>query len=123
MLRDAQLALQRRTINKSDDQLLGELCSIVLENGRLSIPLIREAGLSSPKTYEHRCGSITRAYELIGYLNPRISSMLATRSHTQDLRGQLIRKLQSLFPGDLTVIQRSGRWRTRSVVLSRCWCL
>ena len=111
--RQAQLALQRRTINKSNDQLLEELRSILLENGRLSIPLIRKAGLSSPKTYEHCFGSITRAYELIGCLNPRVSAMSAMRSHTQNLREEMIRKLRSLFPGDLTVIQRSGRWRTR----------
>ena len=73
----------------------------------------RKAGLSSPKTYEHRFGSITRAYELIGCLNPRVSAMLAMRSHSQNLREEMIGKLRSLFPGDLTVIQRSGRWRTR----------
>jgi hypothetical protein len=69
--------------------------------------------VSSPKTFEHRFGSITRAYELIGCLNPRVSAMLAMRSHTQNLREEMIRKLRSLFPGDLTVIQRPGRWRTR----------
>jgi hypothetical protein len=35
------------------------------------------------------------------------------RSHPQNLREEMIRKLRTLFPSDLTVIQRSGRWRTR----------
>ena len=46
-----------------------------------------------------------------------LSRKRLARQNTQIIpelrREHLIRKLESFFPGDLTVIQRSGRWRTR----------
>jgi len=64
----AQRAIRNRTCNKSNDELLAGLRSLLKKEGRLSQHLIdasREIPASA--TYYHRFGSLRQAYELIGY--------------------------------------------------------
>jgi hypothetical protein len=75
-----------------------------------------------------RFGSLRRAYELIGYGAPEHFSPCDLRRRIQAQREDLMLQLVGLFPNDLTVVRRGGRWRTRlrlrtgryiSVVFSR----
>jgi DNA invertase Pin-like site-specific DNA recombinase len=113
IFRTAQQVLLRRTINKSDEELLESLRSLLVQKGRLSLTLIKDSDLPSPSTYAHRFGSMSRAYELIGYRSPRNSSMLDMRRRTQALREELIEQLVKLFPKELLIVQRATRWRRR----------
>ncbi len=60
------LARSRRL---SDDEMLEKLKNVYLKNGRLSGILIDEAEtLPTASAYQHRFGSLLRAYRLIGYV-------------------------------------------------------
>lgn len=64
----AQGILARQTWNKTDDQLLEELRSLLAAKGTLSNKLIDEAvGMASARTYQFRFGGLRRAGKLIGY--------------------------------------------------------
>ncbi|MGH9545246.1 MAG: recombinase family protein [Terriglobales bacterium] len=111
--RKAQQVLLRRTINKSNEELLDELRFLLAQKGRLSLTLMKAFALPSSSTYRQRFGSVRRAYELIGYRTARTVSMLDTRDRTQALREDLIGQLLKLFPRELTAIQEATRWRKR----------
>ena len=74
-------------------------------------------------------GSLRRAYELIGYGRPDQFGPIDLCRRTQALRDELITQITSLFPGEVSVIRRGGRWRSRlrmrnallvSVLIARC---
>jgi len=100
------------TINKSDEQILGELSAILAVHGRLNSTLIRQtAGATPPTSYRYRFGSLMRAYELIGYKGP-IAQLVTTRRRIQGLRQQLMEQLQDLFPSDVRICSKGGRTRS-----------
>src|SRR5579862_15345 len=112
--RAAQLLLLGRTINRSNEELLAALHSLLGRHGRLNARLIREAPeMPSPSTYRKRFGSIRRAYQLIGYGRPEDFGSVDGRSRTQALREQLIDKLHAMFPTKVSILRRGGRWRSR----------
>jgi DNA invertase Pin-like site-specific DNA recombinase len=111
---EAQRILQERTINKSDDELLDCLRALLATNGRLSLNLIKKSGdVPSPSTYRHRFGSLRRAYELIGYGRPDQFGPVDLRRRTQALREELISRIATMFPNEVSVVRRGGRWRSR----------
>ena len=98
------------TINKSNDQLLDELRTIRAANGRLNSTIIRRTvGATSPASFRYRFGSLMHAYELIGYDVP-VARLVATRKRIQAVRGELLQKLQQMFP-EITVCGRGERTR------------
>ena len=113
---DATFAAARKriasfTINKSNDQLLDELRAILAGNGRLNSTLIRQRpGTTPPTSYRYRFGSLMRAYELIGYKGP-IAQLVTTRRRIQELRQQLMERLQKLFPSEILICSKGGRTR------------
>jgi DNA invertase Pin-like site-specific DNA recombinase len=110
----AQQVLSLRTINKSDEELLGSLTLLLRREGRLSLKLIKKsADVPSPSTYRHRFGSLRRAYEMIGYGRPEQFGPIDLRRRTQALRNELIAQIAAMFPDDVSVVQSGGRWRTR----------
>jgi DNA invertase Pin-like site-specific DNA recombinase len=111
--RQAQQVLLRRTINKSDEELLEGLRSLLVEKGRLSLALVDGSDLPSPSTYADRFGSMSQAYELVGYCRAGSASMLDMRRRTQALHEEMIGQLVKLFPKQLTVVQHATRWRKR----------
>jgi len=125
----AQHLLKSRTTNKSDEDLLAALCSLLARKGRLSLRLIaQEPEMPSPAAYRGRFGSLRRAYELIGYGKPDDFGPVDLRCRTQALRNELIGKLHSMFPDEVSIERRGGRWRpllrlkdgpTVNVVISR----
>ena len=111
---EAQRILQDRTTNKSDEEVLGSLKALLGREGRLSLRLIKKSpDVPSPSTYRLRFGSLRRAYELIGYGRPEQFGSIDLRRRTQALREQLVAKIAALFPNDVTVVSRGGRWRNR----------
>jgi DNA invertase Pin-like site-specific DNA recombinase len=125
---EAQRCLFERTINKSDAAILENLRSLLEREGRLSLHLIQASELPSPSTYRKRFGSLRRAYELIGYGAAEYFAPCDLRRRIQAQREDLMLQLVGLYPHQLTVVRRGGRWRTRlrlsnkryiSVVFSR----
>src|ERR1700685_568110 len=111
---EAQQILQGRTINKSDEELLDGLRLVLAAKGRLSLNLIRNSeDVPSPSTYRHRFGSLRRAYELIGYGCPDHFGPIDLRRRTQALREKLISQIAVMFPNDVSVVRRGGRWRSQ----------
>lgn len=111
---EAQRLLLGRTINKSNENLLAALRSLLASHGRLSLRLIAEnPEMPSPSAYRGRFGSLRRAYELIGYGCPEDFGPIDLRRRTQALREELISKIQVMFPSEVSIERRSGRWRSR----------
>jgi DNA invertase Pin-like site-specific DNA recombinase len=111
---EAQRILGDRTINKSNTELLDSLRTLLAREGRLSLRLVKASpGVPSPSTYRGRFGSLRRAYELIGYGRPDQFGSIDLRRRTQALRDELIARIAALFPNDVSIVRRGGRWRTR----------
>jgi DNA invertase Pin-like site-specific DNA recombinase len=110
----AQRVLQGRTFNKSDRDVLNNLRTLLESAGRLSLNLIkRSAHVPSPSTYRLRFGSLRRAYELIGYGRPDQFGPIDLRRRTQALRDELIAQIVAIFPDEVSIVRRGGRWRSR----------
>jgi DNA invertase Pin-like site-specific DNA recombinase len=110
----AQAILQDKTVRKSDEELLRRLKVLLEREGRLSLKLINLSSLTpSASTYRFRFGSLRRAYELIGYGRPDQLGPLDLRSRTRALREELMKRIAGMFPGNVSVVQRGGRWRSR----------
>jgi DNA invertase Pin-like site-specific DNA recombinase len=111
---EAQRILADRTTNKSDEEVLDRLKSLLAREGRLSLRLIKNSpDLPSPSTYRLRFGSLGRAYELIGYGHPEQFGSIDLRRRTQALREELMARIVEMFPHDVSVVRRGGRWRSR----------
>jgi DNA invertase Pin-like site-specific DNA recombinase len=127
---EAQRILQSRTINKPDQELLDALKRLLARHGRLSLKLVKTSpDVPSPSTYRLRFGSLRKAYELIGYGRPDQFGAIDLRRRTQALREELVARIAVLFPKQVCVVRRGGRWRTRlrmrngrlvSVLVARC---
>jgi DNA invertase Pin-like site-specific DNA recombinase len=127
---EAQRILQARTFNKSDRDVLDNLRSLLASQGRLSLHLIKNsADAPSPSTYRLRFGSLRKAYELIGYGRPDQFGPIDLRRRTQALRDELIAQIATMFPDEVSIVRRGGRWRSRlrmrsglmvSVLIARC---
>jgi DNA invertase Pin-like site-specific DNA recombinase len=111
---EAQRILQSRTTNKSDQELLDSLRGLLAKTGRLSLNLIKNSEhVPSPSTYRHRFGSLRQTYELIGYGRPNQFGPIDLRRRTQALRENLISQIAEMFPNDVSVVRRGGRWRNQ----------
>src|SRR6202166_1679418 len=110
----AQRLLLGRTINKSNEELLASLRSLLARQGRLSGQLIMETpGMPSPSAYRRRFGNLARAYELIGYGCSEDFGPYDLRRRTQAMREELICKIQAMFPSGVSIERRSNRWRSQ----------
>src|SRR6266853_1246289 len=111
---EAQKILEERTFNKTDEELLDNLQALLASERRLSLTLIQNsANVPSPSTYRNRFGSLRRAYELIGYGHPDQFGPIDLRGRTMALRDQLIARIADMFPNEVTIVRRGGRWRSR----------
>jgi DNA invertase Pin-like site-specific DNA recombinase len=111
---EAQRILQNRTSNKSNEQMLDSLRAVLASEGRLSLSLIKNSvDVPSPSTYRDRFGSLRRAYELIGYGRPEQFGSCDVRRRTQALRDELVAKIGVMFPDDVSIVRRGGRWRSQ----------
>jgi hypothetical protein len=112
----AQAVLANRTMNKSNDQILDELRSILDKNGKLTSSLIRSTvGATPPGSYRRRFGSVCRAYAMIGYQMPNRRNV-ETRRRMQHIRLALLHDLQSLFPENIAIVSRKGHYRKQLLI-------
>jgi len=110
----AQQILQSRTVNKSNQELLCELRSLVAAEGQLTARLIDSSWeMASCSTYRHRFGSLQQAYKLIGYGGPESFRKYEARRRNQALRDDLIEKIVALFPREIATIRYGRKWRPR----------
>lgn len=110
----AQRVLKARTINRTNDELLDQLRGLLASKGRLSLTVIQSVSeMPSPSTYRHRFGSLRTAYGLIGYGRPDQFGPFDLRRRTMALREELISQIAELFPHEVSVVRRGGRWRSR----------
>jgi hypothetical protein len=110
----AQEVLRGRTYNKTNTDLLEDLRRLLASEGRLSLQIVkRSPGIASPSTYRKRFGSLRRAYELIGYGRPEHFGAIDLRRRTLALRDELISRIVRETEGAISVVQPSGRWRSR----------
>ena len=111
---EAQRLLGNRTHRQSDEKLLEGLRALLAKEGKLSHRLLRDSQLTpSPGAYRRRFGNVSVAYGLIGYGNPSAFGSTDLRHRTQALRADLIRQIQSMFPEEISVVRRGGRWRSQ----------
>jgi DNA invertase Pin-like site-specific DNA recombinase len=109
---EARRLLLGRTVNKSNEELLNALRSLLTTEGRLSLALIkRSPGMPSPSTYRKRFGSLRRAYELIDYGQSSDFGSVDLRRRTQAMRESVLCEIKNLFPDDAKIIHKGGRWR------------
>ena len=110
---EAQRLLLERTINKSDEELLNALRSLLAREGRLSLRLIKESEeVPSPSAYRSRFGAVRKAYERIGYGRPDDFGPIDLRRKTQALREELLARIKTMFPDELSIVRRGGRRRS-----------
>jgi DNA invertase Pin-like site-specific DNA recombinase len=114
----AQQTLAARTVSMSNTELLDCLRTLLGRQGRLSLTVIKNTdAMPSPSTYRQRFASIRKAYELVGYGQPRHFGPIDLRRRTQALRDELIDRIAKFFPAEVSVLRRGGRWRP----LLRLW--
>lgn len=100
--------------NRSDNDLLDALRAILAKNGRITIDLIEHTpNTPSAKTYSTRFGSVSRAYELIGYSGFWRGGWLETRRRIQVLRSDLMGEIVGLNYPRVSIENRGGSYRTR----------
>jgi DNA invertase Pin-like site-specific DNA recombinase len=111
---EAKRILQERTLNKSDEELLDGLRSLLARNGRLSRRVIDDsAEVPSPSTYVYRFGSLQKSYERIGYGHAEQFGPIDLRRRIHALRDDLIARITAMFPNDVSITRSGGKWRTR----------
>lgn len=108
----AQHILYRRSLNKPKEEMLDGLRKLLNRCGRLSGALIAaDPNIPSPSTYCARFRTLRRAYELIGYGRSEDFGPTELRRRTQALRDEVISKLAEMFPEQLSIVSRGGKWR------------
>ena len=108
----AQAELNSRTARQSDERLLNGLRALLTREGRICSALMQSSpDVASPHAFRSRFGSLMRAYELIGY-RPHVFGMVTLRNQVKQLREGLMLQIQEMFPGEVSIAGRGGRWRT-----------
>jgi DNA invertase Pin-like site-specific DNA recombinase len=99
------------TINKSNEELLTELRTLLFLRGKLSTDIIRRIpGATAPNVYRYRFGTLQRAFELIGYRHP-LAKLIVTRRRVAEMRQGLMERLQEMFRGQISIRGSGGRTR------------
>jgi DNA invertase Pin-like site-specific DNA recombinase len=124
----AQKQFENQTIHKTNAELLSGLQRLLEERGKLSEGLLNESpSLPSIQPYVRRFGSLSEAFEKIGYVGPMLTAT-RTRRILRALRDQIIAQVVATDPNRITLIQSDGHFRPRlrmlgllvSVFLCRC---
>jgi DNA invertase Pin-like site-specific DNA recombinase len=91
----AQEILAERSEKLTDAELLDHLKALYAECGRLSGFIIDQApALPSAATYIQRFGSLTRAYELVGYHSPRSTEFLEINRRLRQLHPEIVSRTE-----------------------------
>jgi len=110
---DAQQRFTGQTLYKTDGDLLNELRSAWTKNGSLSERLLNSSPeLSSSSAYRYRFGSLTHAFDLIGYVGSRKAGITA-RHQGMELREWLMNNIVRMGHGEIRVTRLDHRVRPR----------
>ena len=91
----AQEILAERSKKLTDAELLDHLKALYAECGRLSGFIIDQApALPNAATYIQRFGSLTRAYELVGYHCPRSTEFLEINRRLRQLHPEIVSRTE-----------------------------
>jgi Recombinase len=102
----AQEVLRQRFWNRSNEQVLEQMKSVLKAHGYLSTALLRSHGLSAGGL-NHRFGSLINAYDLIGY-QTKYRKTAENRIQIRGIRSELMQQLVSMFPGKVSIVLRGG---------------
>jgi DNA invertase Pin-like site-specific DNA recombinase len=124
-----QAIFKSQTFHKADSELLAVLRGLLNERGRLSERLVNESrDLPSVRPFTRRFGSLSEAFERVGYIGPRLSAT-HTRRRLRNLRSQIVKDLVSTYPEHIKLLKPNGHFRPRFEVsgammsLHLCMCL
>ena len=106
----AQETLRQKSWNRSNEEILEQLKSILKTHGYLSHILLRPYGLSG-SGIASRFGSVVKAYELVGYQSPHKKTS-EHRLQVRRVRAELMQQLVEMFPRQVSIF--SGSWRHRN---------
>jgi DNA invertase Pin-like site-specific DNA recombinase len=113
---------------RTDAELLSGLRSLLEKKGTLSLELVNRArDLPSVRPFVSRFGSLSEAFEKVGFVGER-SGPTRTRRTIRALRDRLVAEIVAAYPGDITLIQPDAHFRPRlrlfdqlvSVFVCRC---
>jgi hypothetical protein len=102
----AQETLRQKSWNRSNEEILEQLKSILKTHGYLSHVVLRLHGLSG-SGIASRFGSVVRAYELAGYQSPHKKTS-EHRLQVRRVRAELMQQLVNIFPGNVSIVSRGG---------------
>lgn len=128
----AQEVLAERTRRYSDDELLAHLKQLYADCGTLSGLIIDQApGLPCAITYAHRFGSLTRAYELVGFHTSRDQGFIEINRRLRQLHPEIARRTEETIAELGGSVRRDGKTDLLtlndelviSLVLARCQTL
>jgi len=109
----AQNIRREWTIHKTDEELLKALRSLFDTEGRLTNQTIQLSySVASLSTYLYRFGSLRNVYKLAG-LQLKDYGPDEVRQRTRGMREELMNRLHSMFPNEVSVVCRGGKWRSR----------
>ncbi len=106
----AQETLRQKSWNRSNEEILEQLKSILKAHSYLSHVLLKLYGLSG-SGIASRFGSMVRAYELAGYQSPHKKTS-EHRLQVRRIRADLMQQLVEMFPRQVSIF--SGSWRHRN---------
>jgi hypothetical protein len=115
----AQMILQERPQNKSNEVLLDELRSLLSKKKKLTEKVLNKCRtVPSANCCRNRFGSLKQTYELLGYEHgDTLTLRKKTRSLLNHLHVELFRRLHKLFP-DLSLAQKTPTARPKTLRVS-----
>jgi hypothetical protein len=117
---EAQKVIGLHRCQRTDEELLNDLCTLLASEGKLSFSVIKNSpGVMNPGAYSRRFGSLRSAYKLIGYSHPSRFSGPDTRRRTMALREELISQISEMFPNDVSIVRPGIHWRSRLQLFNR----
>jgi len=125
----AREIIDKRSRRFTNDELLGQLKTLLQRCGRLSALLIDEVdGMASSSVYRSRFGSLVRAYILIGYVPERDYEFIEINRKLRRLHADTVRDVvqqisdlggQITKDNDTDLLTINNEF-TASIVLARC---
>jgi DNA invertase Pin-like site-specific DNA recombinase len=128
----AQEVMSDRIKRFTDDELLTHLKQLYAECGTLSGFIINQApDLPSAMTYAQRFGSLTRAYELVGFYSPRDQGFIEINRRLRQLHPEIVLRTEQTIAELGGSVRRDGKTDLLtlndelviSLVLARCQTL
>jgi DNA invertase Pin-like site-specific DNA recombinase len=117
---EAQNVYRKHRCERTDEELLDDLRQLLAAKGKLSYKLIKDSpDTMAPSTYHTRFGSLRKAYDRVGYGDENRSRGTDLRLRTMALRGELISRIATMFPEDVTIVRPGAHWRSRIRVFKR----